>query len=107
MRGLKEKGLLTELQSRFFESKETEELYDLVNDPFETTNLIGQPNYSTVAKQMRAHYKDWNEKNHDFGLDPIDWKNATPPKASAIIKWLEKARPQVIEKMKQGVEQLL
>ena len=104
MRDLKEKGKLTELQARFFNAKETEELYDLVNDPFETTNLIGQPAYKKTAEQMRAYYRDWNEKNHDFGLDPIDWKNAPPPKAVAILEWLKKERPEVIEQMKQGIE---
>ncbi|MFK5973054.1 MAG: sulfatase [Flavobacteriaceae bacterium] len=104
MRGLKEQGELTELQARFFAAKETEELYDLVNDPFETINLIGLPAYKNTAEQMRAHYRDWNEKNHDFGLDPIDWKNAPPPKAAAVIEWLKKQRPEVIEQMKQGIE---
>ena len=89
----------------FFEDKkEPEELYDIINDPFEMNNLINTPKYQKVANEMRGHYKDWNSKNHDYGLDLINWKNAPPPNAPEIIKWLEKEKPEVIEQMKQGIE---
>ncbi|MDH3322665.1 MAG: sulfatase [Flavobacteriaceae bacterium] len=105
MRGLNEKGELTDLQSKFFTpSKESEELYDIINDPFETKNLINHPDYKDVASKMRNYYKEWNSKNHDFGLDPIDWENCPPPKAVEIVKWLKKDRPDIIEKMKKGIE---
>lgn len=105
MRGLKEKGKLTPLQETFFApTKAPEELYDIINDPFEMNNLINNAEFKTVAAEMRAHYEHWNAKNHDFGLDPINWDNCPPPKASAIIKWLEKEKPEIIEQMKQGIE---
>ena len=53
---------------------------------------------------MRGYYKDWNAKNHDFGLDPINWKNAPPPKAPKIMKWVENEKPEILEQMKQGIE---
>jgi len=105
MRTLKEKGKLTPLQERFFaENKESEELYDIINDPFEINNLIDNTEYKAVVQKMRGHYKDWNSKNHDFGLDPIKWENCPPPKATAVIKWLEKENPEILEQMKQGIE---
>ena len=105
MRGLNEKGTLTPIQKHFFENeKENEELYDIINDPFEMNNLINNPEYQKVANEMRGHYKDWNSKNHDYGLDLINWKNAPPPNAPEIIKWLEKEKPEVLEQMKQGIE---
>jgi len=105
MRNLKENGALTEVQERFFaDSKEPEELFDIVNDPFELNNLINNPDYQDVANEMKAHFDDWNAKNHDYGFDPINWKNCPPPKANAIIKWLEKEKPEIIEQMQQGIE---
>lgn len=105
MRGLKEKGKLNGLQSKFFaDAKEPEELYDIVNDPFEINNLINNPEYTKVVDKMRSYYAEWNSKNHDFGLDKINWANCPPPNAADIIKWLKEERPQVLEKMSQGIE---
>ena len=101
MRGLKEKGALSPLQEKFFTStKESEELYDIVNDLFETVNLINDPKYAKVATKMRGYYADWNAKNHDHGMDPIDWENCPPPKSVKMIKWLEETKPEIIEKRK-------
>lgn len=105
MRGLNDKGSLTELQSRFFKSKkESEELYDIINDPFETKNLISDPKYVAQAQKMRAYSDDWNSKNHDFGLDPIVWENCTTAIAPEVLKWLKEERPDIIETMKVGIE---
>ncbi|QNM84313.1 sulfatase [Polaribacter pectinis] len=105
MRGLKENGELDTLQSKFFAaSKEPEELFDIINDPFEVNNLIDNPEFKDVANKMRGHYNDWNSKNHDFGLDPINWVNCPPPNAGDIIKWLEKEQPEVLDQMAQGIE---
>ena len=105
MRGLQAKNKLTELQAKFFKNtKEPEELYDIINDPFEINNLIEDPAYKNTLSKMRGYYKDWNSKNYDFGFEPIDWKNAPPPNAGAIIKWLEKEKPEVINQMKNGIE---
>jgi len=105
MRNLKEDGKLTGVQEHFFEdTKEPEELFDIINDPFELNNLISNPKYQEVASKMRGHYKDWNSKNHDYGLDSINWKNCPPPNAGAIIKWLKKEKPEIIEQMRRGIE---
>jgi N-sulfoglucosamine sulfohydrolase len=105
MRGLKEKGELDELQSKFFApTKEKEELYDLKNDPFETRNLANKPEYAEVLTKMKGYYKDWNSRNHDYGFEEINWENSPPPNAPEVIKWLQKERPEVLEQMKQGVE---
>ena len=105
MRTLEENNELSELQSKFFApTKPKEELYDRVNDPYETNNLIDHPEFQEVVNQMRAQYNDWNAKNHDFGLEPIKWKNCPPPKSVEVIEWLKAERPGIIEKMKQGIE---
>jgi len=105
MRGQYKEGVLNELQSDFFKpQKESEELYDLIKDPFETTNLINDPKYATVVTELKAYYTEWNTKNHDYGSDPILWENIITPKAPAIIEWLRKEKPEVIKEMDQGIE---
>ena len=104
MRGLYKDGKLDPLQSKFFEPKAEEELYDLINDPHETVNLATHKNYKKTLKTMRGHLNDWQETHHDFGLDSINWKQAPPPKAPAVIDWLKVYHPEVISAMEQGVE---
>lgn len=105
MRGLNEDQQLSDLQAEFFKkNKPSEELYDLVNDPFETINLIDNPDYKDVASQMVAHYEDWNTKNQDHGFKPIIWENCPPPKSVEIMKWINAERPDIIETMKKGIE---
>jgi N-acetylglucosamine-6-sulfatase len=47
---------------RYYGIWDTNELYDLVNDPNETTNLINQPQYAAVVKQMATDLYDWLEQ---------------------------------------------
>jgi len=42
-----------------------EMLFDMVNDPGETKNLVGQPGTETVLKQHRAYLADWTAKTGD------------------------------------------
>lgn len=105
MRGLNEKGELSELEQRFFNAtKPSEELYDLKNDPFELVNLIADENYKATADRMRGYYADWNAKNHDFGFDDIIWENCPPPKSVEIMEWIKKEKPGIIAQMKKGIE---
>ncbi|MFV0457846.1 MAG: sulfatase [Actinomycetales bacterium] len=43
-------------------SKPAEELYDLVEDPHETTNLVGEAGHSEVLHRLRAALDAWVEK---------------------------------------------
>ena len=105
MRDLNKKNELTDLQATFFaDSKPQEELYDIVNDPYETKNLIDLPEYETVADEMQGYYLDWNAKYHDFGMDPINWENCTPAYSLQLLNWLKLEKPEVIDQMKQGIE---
>lgn len=47
---------------RYYGIWDTNELYDLVNDPNETTNLINRPEYAAVVKQMATELYDWLEQ---------------------------------------------
>ncbi len=52
-RNLYKAGKLNEIQSQFFESRPAEALYDVESDPYETTNLAGDPEYADALADMR------------------------------------------------------
>jgi len=52
-RSLHAQGKLNEVQSAFFEPRAPEALYDLDSDPYETTNLAGNPAYADDVEEMR------------------------------------------------------
>jgi uncharacterized sulfatase len=65
MRDLHERGELTDAQALFFAPrKPPEELYDLVDDPWETNNLAGDPAMSRVLEELRAKLDAWIEDLH-------------------------------------------
>ncbi len=64
------KGECNEIQSRFWEPKPVEELYDTENDPWEINNLAGNPEYQEVIVRMRAANNDWLKRIHDTGFVP-------------------------------------
>lgn len=49
------------------------ELYDLKNDPYETKNLVDNPEYKSVAKQLDKTLKQWMDSEEDIG-DPRSTK---------------------------------
>ena len=63
-------GECNEAQSRFWEPKPVEELYDTENDPWEVNNLATDPNYQNVLERMRMANKDWVTKIYDTGFIP-------------------------------------
>ena len=63
-------GECNETQSRFWEPKPIEELYDTENDPWEINNLANDPKYKNVLERMRAANKDWVTRIYDTGFIP-------------------------------------
>ncbi|MBY5958870.1 sulfatase-like hydrolase/transferase [Membranicola marinus] len=63
-------GTLNETQSRFFEPKEIEELYDITNDPDNINNLADDPAYKEVLDRMSQATMDWMIRIKDVGLIP-------------------------------------
>lgn len=64
-------GKLSELQSRpFLPKRPVEELYNLQDDPSETKNLAGDPDYTPVLEALRGSLKQWMIENNDLGLIP-------------------------------------
>lgn len=63
-------GKCNEIQSKFWNTKPSEELYDTENDPWEVDNLAGNPEYSMVLERMRKANKDWILDIKDAGFIP-------------------------------------
>jgi len=76
---LKEAGQLNATQLRWFNpTKPTEELYDCQNDPYQLTNLAGQPQYQQKIKELRAVHNRWLTQVGD---------KATQPEMEMVREW--------------------
>ena len=47
---------------------DTNEFYDLQSDPYETTNLIAEPEYKEVIKQLNTQIYDWLESTDGMNI---------------------------------------
>ncbi len=65
-----EKGALNPVQAQFWQTKPSEELYDLQEDPHETRNLAELPEFAEVLAEMRQAHADWSARVKDVGLLP-------------------------------------
>ncbi len=63
-------GECNEVQSRFWNTKPAEELYDTENDPWEVNNLAADPQYAEVLERMRSATRDWMLEINDTGFIP-------------------------------------
>ena len=72
-----------------FGKRPSEELYDVVKDPFQLHNLAGNKLYGTALKTMRTKLEDWMQKENDprinGGGDEIDRYIGTTK--AWITKW--------------------
>lgn len=63
-------GECNDVQSRFWQSKPTEELYETENDPWEVENLADNPEYREVLTRMRNANRKWLMEIRDAGFIP-------------------------------------
>ena len=63
-------GKLDARQSAFWQPKPTEELYDLLQDPWETKNLIESSEMVTTALELRIALESWLSSTRDLGFIP-------------------------------------
>ena len=63
-------GGLNAIQSRFWEPKPVEELYDIEADPHNVHNLASQAQYQKVLVQMREANRQWLRETKDVGFIP-------------------------------------
>lgn len=65
-----DEGKLNEAQSVFWNTKASEELYDLSNDPFQLKNLAADATQSQTLDRFRGELKSWMVRVCDLGLIP-------------------------------------
>jgi arylsulfatase A-like enzyme len=63
-------GTLNEVQAAFFERKPAEELYDVLADPHEISNLVGVEEYEEDLSRLRDRLFVGQEWMHDTGFVP-------------------------------------
>jgi arylsulfatase A-like enzyme len=56
---LKDEGKLNDAQKSWFNTKPIEELYDVLNDPYELNNLANDPKHRNKLDELRAVYNNW------------------------------------------------
>lgn len=54
-------------RANFYQMRPEEELYDVVNDPFDLKNLAADPKYATVKKELRAQLQAFMKQQNDKG----------------------------------------
>ncbi|MGA0447647.1 MAG: hypothetical protein ACO3M2_12665, partial [Pseudohongiellaceae bacterium] len=69
-RDLHKAGKLTPLQERFFVTRPVEELYDVVQDPYETVNLATDPAYADALIELRGRLAERLKAMPDLGFIP-------------------------------------
>ena len=72
LRKLNADGKLDSLQGSYFDSSKrpAEELYDLANDPHQTTNLADHPEHTAELKRHRDLLATWEKQTGDRGSEP-------------------------------------
>lgn len=69
---LYKQGKLNNVQSHtFIAPRPAEELYDIINDPYQLTNLANDPKYANALGSMRKAQADWSQKTNDFIPEPL------------------------------------
>ncbi|MDJ1501347.1 sulfatase-like hydrolase/transferase [Xanthocytophaga agilis] len=63
-------GRLNEIQSRFWQPKPAEELYDIEDDPHNITNLASQPQYEKILLRFREVNQKYIKESRDVGFIP-------------------------------------
>ncbi|RMB64155.1 DUF229 domain-containing protein [Dokdonia sinensis] len=61
---------LTPTQQEWFTDKPKAELYDYVNDPHNLINLIDNPKYTAVQKELRSRLLKFRDEYIDYGMMP-------------------------------------
>ncbi|MHC4518272.1 MAG: sulfatase-like hydrolase/transferase [Planctomycetota bacterium] len=64
------KGQCNPVQARYWQTKPSEEFYDVATDPYEVTNLIDDPQYADLIKKMRRALQQDILRTRDTGFIP-------------------------------------
>ena len=90
-----EKNLLTPVQAKLLMPLESEELYDIENDPYETVNLIGKTSFAKVHQRLRRQLESWLVISEDKGLQSDN---------DAIIEHFKQYGIETFEKRRESIQ---
>lgn len=87
LREMNRAGTLTPEQAYFFHpKKETEQLFDLEQDPWELRNLAGSPEHQKIKAGLKNTLFEWIESSGDQGLEKDPQGNWKPVPETASNK---------------------
>lgn len=72
-RQLFHEGKLNATQSKHFQRRAAEELFDLEADPYETKNLASDGDLRDTLMQLRHRLRDHVKRTHDLSFYPENW----------------------------------
>ena len=91
---LYKRGELTEAQEKFMaKSRPKEELYDMINDPHETKNLVDDPRRRMELIELRSILDRWIAETGD--------KGQIPEERASLRRWEQEAKARYKRDMKQ------
>mgnify|MGYP001160932250 FL=1 len=65
-----ESNTLNESQSAWFKDRPEDELYDVINDPYEVKNLAYNPQYASALSQLKQDLGGWRQSMKDYSDIP-------------------------------------
>jgi len=107
MWALHNKGMLNDIQNRWFEAPGEEQLYDTLKDPHEISNLASAPDHQAELERMQqaltnwqGRVEDWSELEESAMVAGFQPRDETPVTQPPILK-LDSGKI-VIEAVSQG-----
>lgn len=55
-------------RTSFYVIRPEEELYDIKNDPFQLNNLVANPKYQTIKKELKTKIEEFMKQQGDKGI---------------------------------------
>jgi len=101
LRKMKAEGKLDVAQLLFMrDRKPKEELFDVVNDPYEIHDLAENPKYQDVLATMKTKMDKWQATHEDDGL--LDRNNRHPQDMGNVRGWIKQYKPKVWKSITDG-----
>jgi arylsulfatase A-like enzyme len=102
MRNLNRQELLNDAQRFFFgPDKPEEELYDLLEDPHELNNLVGDPAYLEIMNELKEKLVVWENQLPPSAESDFEFVH---PVAVDVLEWVKNEKPELYQEMLNGKE---
>ena len=84
-------NMLNESQSAWFKDRPEDELYDVINDPYEVKNLASNPEYANALSLLKRDLGRWRQSMKDYSdISELEmaqnfWPNGKRPKTDPPV----------------------